>query len=165
MSPCVGCCGLFAELDGPTHPYMLSSPGCWAIYGEVLAREYADYERYFAVHRLTVDAFAAQHPHSLCEQNTRSVGIHLCRLHLSLERGLVATETNAAMIALAAIKSQIVRLPPPESLGLVTVSDVHAATSPDEHCDAVRRWAASVWQAWAPHHAVIREWVDSIFSQ
>lgn len=36
---CVGCGGLFPEMDGPTHRYMESSPGCWAAYGEVLARE------------------------------------------------------------------------------------------------------------------------------
>lgn len=51
---CIGCQAEFAHIDGPTHEYMLSSPGCWAAYGEVLAREYSD-NRLARLHRLTVD--------------------------------------------------------------------------------------------------------------
>lgn len=57
MIKCMGCGGVFAEIQGPTHRYLESSPGCWAAYGEVLAREYSD-PAYFQVHRLTVDAYA-----------------------------------------------------------------------------------------------------------
>ena len=163
MIPCCGCGGLFPEVDGPTHPYMLSSPGCWAAYGEVLAREYADYAGFSGVHRLTVDAFAAQHPHSPSAENTRSVGFHLCRLCLLLERGLDAGRANAAMVAIAAHKSRFVPLPLPAVLGAITVAHVCAARGCKEHREAVRRWAASVWQAWAPCHSVVRGWVDGIF--
>lgn len=41
---CPGCGLMTAVQDGPTHPYVVSSPGCWAIYGEVLAREYQNPE-------------------------------------------------------------------------------------------------------------------------
>ncbi len=164
MVACCGCGGRFAEVDGPTHPYMLSSPGCWATYGEVLAREYADYTGFSATHRLTVDAFAAQHPHSPSAENTRSVGFHLCRLCLLLERGLDAGRANAAMVAIAAHKSRFVPLPVPANLGGVTVADVHAAANPERHREAVRRWAAAVWDAWAPCHPIVRNWVDGIFS-
>src|ERR1700688_1721358 len=58
---CIGCQAEFARIDGPTHEYVLSSPGCWAAYGEVLAREYRDY-RLARLHRLTVDTYAVQHP-------------------------------------------------------------------------------------------------------
>ncbi len=163
MVACSGCRGRFAELDGPTHPYMLSSPGCWAAYGKVLAREYADYTGLSDVHHLTVDAFAAQHPHSRCAQNTRSVGIHLCRLCLLLERGFDAGRANAAMVAIAAHKARFVPLSVPANLGKVTVAEVHAAVSIEQHRKAVRRWAASVWEAWSPCHQVVRGWVDEIF--
>lgn len=39
---CIGCGAMFADQEGPTHRYMESSPGCWAVYGEVVAREYSD---------------------------------------------------------------------------------------------------------------------------
>ena len=163
MVPCHGCGGRFPDVAGPTHPYMLSSPGCWAAYGEVLAREYADYTAYAGVHRLTVDAFAAQHPHSPSAENTRSVGYHLCRLSLLLDDDLDPTRANAAMVAIAAAKARFVPLPPPANLGAVTVADVVAAADADEHREAVRAWAASVWHAWSPHHAVVRNWVAGIF--
>lgn len=48
---CTGCKARFRDMEGPTHPYMESSPGCWAAFGDVLAREYSD-PVYFEVHRL-----------------------------------------------------------------------------------------------------------------
>ncbi|MCP5049599.1 MAG: hypothetical protein GY940_20685 [bacterium] len=58
MAPCFSCGAPVPEIEGPVHRYMDSSPGCWKIFGEVLAREYSNaaYARY---HRLTVDAYAA----------------------------------------------------------------------------------------------------------
>ena len=58
---CLGCGGEFREMDGPTHPYVLSSAGCWAAYGELLALEYED-RTYAVVNRLSVDTYAVQHP-------------------------------------------------------------------------------------------------------
>jgi hypothetical protein len=142
---------------------MLSSPGCWATYGEVLAREYADYDGFRMIHRLTVDAFAVQHPHSPAAENIRSVGFHLCRLCLILEQGLDAHRANAAMVAIAAHKTLFTPLRIPACLGTVTVADVYAAQDPAEHRDAVRRWAVAVWQAWTPCHDIVRNWVKGIF--
>ena len=76
--PCAGCGALVPVTDGPTHPYIGASPGCWAIYGEVLAREYGEYA-YPPVHRLTVDAYAAQHPGVPSRRSIQSVAIHLRR--------------------------------------------------------------------------------------
>ena len=70
---CLSCGGVFPDIDGPVHRYMKSSPGCWAVYGEVLAREYED-PYFFEVHRLTVDAYAVQHPGSTDRQSIQSVG-------------------------------------------------------------------------------------------
>lgn len=163
MVACCGCNGLFPEADGPTHPYMPSSPGCWAAYGQVLAREYADYPAFGGAHRLTVDAFAAQHPGGPAPENVRSVGFHLCRLCLLLERGLDPARANAAIVAIAAHKSRFTRLPAPSGLGTVTVADVLASAGPEAHRAAVRRWAASVREAWGPCHGVVRGWIDGIF--
>jgi hypothetical protein len=48
---CVGCGALVPDIDGPTHRYMAASPGCWALFGEVVAREFSDF-RYARVHLL-----------------------------------------------------------------------------------------------------------------
>ncbi|HED04410.1 MAG TPA: hypothetical protein ENI60_06555, partial [Candidatus Fraserbacteria bacterium] len=108
---CVGCGGQFPEIDGPVHRYMESSPGCWAAFGEVLAREYSD-PIYFGVHRLTVDAYAVQHPGSPSRQSIRSVGVHLIRLCLFLEHGLSAENANDAMLKAAKLKHTFVWLEP-----------------------------------------------------
>jgi hypothetical protein len=47
-------------------------------------------------------------------------------------------------------------LEPPADPGAVTVLDA-AAGSPEELGAVVRRWAASVWEAWAENHGAIRE--------
>lgn len=40
--PCLGCGGLVPNVPGPAHPYIQTSPGCWQVYGEAVARWYAD---------------------------------------------------------------------------------------------------------------------------
>ncbi|HMP06125.1 MAG TPA: DUF5946 family protein [Lacipirellulaceae bacterium] len=160
---CCGCGGRFAEVDAPTHPYMPPSPGCWACYGQVLARQYVDYSGARDILRLTVDAYAVQHPHAPSSQNTRSIGFHLCRLCLLLERGLDASRADAAMAVISAHKSRFIPLPIPASLGEVTVADVHAAASPERRLEIVRQWAAVAWEAWTPCHQVVRGWVAGIF--
>jgi len=44
-SRCCGCGVVLPDAGGPTHPYMLSSPACWAAYGEVSSRAYLDPQR------------------------------------------------------------------------------------------------------------------------
>ncbi len=155
---CPGCGALVPELDEPVHPYIGASPGCWALYGEVLGREYGDYTRYAPIHRLTVDAYAAQHPGESSPQAIGSVGAHLIRLYLILERGLPPERANAAMRWATRRKREFAWLEPPPSTGEVTVLDVLRVAEPDEHIRRVREWARSVWEAWSPHHETIRSW-------
>lgn len=160
-SPCLGCGALVPDEAGPTHRYMDASPGCWRLYGELLAREYEDYARFAPVHRLTVDAYAAQHPGTPSPQAIGSVGVHLVRLHLQLERGLPHEEANDAMLEISSrAKERFVWLDPPASPGDVTVLDVLDAGGVEEHMERVRDWAAAVWEAWAPHHETVRRWAS-----
>src|SRR5262245_6864228 len=160
--PCPSCGGLFRPHEGPVHPYMDSSPACWAAYGEVLAREYSNPEL-LAVHRLSVDAYAVQHPGGNSRQAIQSVGVHLVRLCLLLERDLSHTLANAAMLKAARFKSEYFWLERPPSLGRITVADVHAASGHVAHGSAATEWARSVWSAWSVHHAVVRQWADAHF--
>ena len=134
------------------------SPACWAAYGEVLAREYSD-PAYFQVHRLSVDAYAVQHPGRESPQAINSVAVHLIRLCLQLERQLTPEQANSAMVQATLNKGRYVWLEPPSSLGDVTVKDVWRAQNVEAHIEAVRRWARSAWQAWISHHATVRGWM------
>ena len=69
IKACFSCGAQVPDVEGPTHRYMLSSPGCWAVFGEVLAREYSN-ALYMKNHRLTVDAYAVQHPGKPSRQAT-----------------------------------------------------------------------------------------------
>lgn len=159
--PCKGCGGLFPDVSGPTHRYIESSAGCWAAYGEVLAREYGDPE-HFKVHRLTVDAYAAQHPGQPSPQSIKSTGYHLVRLCLLLKCGLEIGRVNGAMLAIAKKKEQFTWLKPPLSLGPVTVADVIRSQTITQHKETVWLWAESVWEAWRPHHPVIYSWLPTL---
>ena len=160
---CVGCGAEFPHSEGATHPHMRSSPGCWAAFGAVLAREYRD-PGLFVSHRLSVDAYAVQHPG---EPNSRpavqSVGLHLARLMLQLERGLTPERANAAMGQLAEYKARFHWLAPPVSLGSITVADVALAIDPVAHRAAVHAWARAALDAWQVHHPIIEGWLRYAF--
>jgi Family of unknown function (DUF5946) len=158
---CCGCGADFADNTGPTHAYMLSSAGCWEAYGRVLAREYESLA-HARLHRLTVDAYAVQHPGVDGPQARNSVGIHLSRLCLMFDRGWSVERANDAMLAITAKKRRYPWLTPPSNRGSVTVEDVLAAENPSEHLCAVEQWAKSAWQAWAEHHAIVRGWVENL---
>ena len=157
LSRCVGCGGPFPASAGPVHRYMESSPGCWAVYGEVLAREYGD-AAYFSVHRLTVDAYATQHPGQPSPQSIQSVAIHLVSLCLTFEHGLPVELAAAAMQAAAKGKAAFWWLEPPADRGKITAADVYRAGSAKEHAQTVRAWAENVWAAWSAHHGTVRTW-------
>lgn len=159
--PCFGCGGSFPDIEGPTHRYAESSPGCWAAYGEVLAREYSD-QAYARLHRLTVDTYAVQHPGRPGPQTIQSVAGHLISLYLILEQGRAMEYGTRAMGLVTQRKGHYSWLDPPVLMGRVTVADVQRAQCLEEHQAWVQKWAESAWQAWASHHAVVRMWADEL---
>lgn len=165
MSARVTCPGCRASVPDVAEmrerPYIGSAPGCWLLYSEVLAREYGDL-RYTSAHQLTVDAYAVQHPGVPERRTARSVAIHLVGLCLSLERQRGPIELPRLRQRLAPAKRVFPWLPPPDSLGDVTVVDVHVAETPEAHRATVDRWARSVWDAWSPHHAQVRAWAEGL---
>ena len=158
---CFGCGGGFPEMDGPTHPYMLSSAGCWAAYGELLALEYED-RAYAPLHRLSVDTYAVQHPGIDTPRARNSVGIHLSRLSLILELGWPIGKANDAMQIITAKRFTFPWLSPPASFGPLTVKNVLEAEGAVEHMAAVQLWAKVVWQAWGEHHIAVRGWLREL---
>lgn len=151
--PCVGCDGLFRRIEGPTHRYMESSSGCWAAYGEVLARESGD-AAYSSAQRLGVDAYAVLHPGRLSPPSIQSIAGHLVRLCLLLEKGVSVSRANDVMLQAAQNKSHYFWLTPPPSRGHITVADVHRTASASAHVGLVAEWAA-----WSAHHSTVRQWL------
>ncbi len=156
---CIGCGALVPDTDGPTHAYIGASPGCWAIYGEVLAKEYGEYG-YPAVHRLTVDAYAVQHPGTPSRRSIQSVAVHLISLYLVLERGYESAKATWVMQRVVSHSEHFVWLEPPSSMGAMTVVDVNRAKDLAEHERLVQEWARASWEAWSQHREQVERWAS-----
>lgn len=161
LVPCVGCGGLFPSADGPTHRYMESSPGCAAAAGAVFSRQYENVPTYSDVYRLTVDAYAVQHPGGRSRQAIQSVGVHLIRLCLVFEHGLTAERANDAIIAATRRKHEFFWLEPPPTMGAITVANFGPDMAVEDFKQTIRDWARSAWDAWAAHHPTIRGWLPA----
>ncbi|HLH99326.1 MAG TPA: DUF5946 family protein [Acidimicrobiales bacterium] len=155
---CFGCGAVVPDIDGPTHAYIPSAPGCWQLFGEVLAAEFSDPARW-PVHQLTVDTYAVQHP-STDRRGRQSVALHLMGLCLQLEHDLPARGIPPLRAAhLARHRDGGFPELVPHLVGYPhTVTDVVGAACPYTHRARVRRWAESTWEAWGPHHGQVREW-------
>ncbi|MDE3070296.1 MAG: hypothetical protein KGJ43_06175 [Acidobacteriota bacterium] len=158
---CPGCRGVVPDEAGPVHAYMLSAPGCWRLYGEVLAREYGDALRR-REHRLAVDAYAVQHPGSHDRRNRQSVALHLMSLALILERSATHEQARRMLSACARARPEFPWLEPPEVPGAVTVVDVHRASGAGAHLELVRAWAMGAWRAWSRQHPVVLGWLEDV---
>ena len=157
VSACPGCGLVLVVRAAPTHPYIGASPACWALYGEVLAREYGD-PNYSRLHQVTVDTYAVQHPGVPERRSIQSVAMHLITLCLVLEDGADPREGPK-------LHKRLVRWPgfhwlePPTPNGQITICDVLQARTSAEHERVVDAWASDVWAAWEHHHATVRDWI------
>lgn len=155
---------MLPEHDGPTHPQIGASAACWALYGEVLAREYGELG-YPECHRLTVDAYAVQHPGSPGRRAVQSLCTHLCGLYLVLEQGVEGHRATALIDQVLSSKPRFEWLDPPQRNGTLTVRHVLESSAGVTHCDAVETWARDLWAAWEPHHDTVRGWLRPVFEQ
>jgi uncharacterized protein DUF5946 len=135
---------------------MESSAACWAKFGELLTREYESLD-YAPAHRLTVDAYAVQHPGKPSPQAIQSVAVHLISLHAVLELGLEHRRA-AHLIANCADRGRFTWLEPPPGPAAITLLHPLEARSAGAHLIAVKEWATAAWQAWSRHHDQIRAW-------
>jgi hypothetical protein len=155
---CLGCGALVPDIEGSTHEYMLSAPGCWSLFNRVAVQQYEIAS--FDLRRLAVDAYAVQHPGTTDRRAVQSVAVHLLSLYFVLERGLTPTKATDKMRHALTDKSRFVWLKPPSSMGEITVVDVVNGTDLIEHEEMVKRWARSAWEAWRAYHDQIRKWAD-----
>lgn len=156
--PCPGCGAHLQPVDGPVHAYMASSPACFGAFNLVIAAEYSD-PALMAAHRLSVDAYAVQHPGSAEDRRcVQSVGLHLARLGVQLDSFMRPKDINDLMVRFSGHKASLVWLDPPSTFRK-TIADVVEFTGSKRHEGAVRDWALSTWQDWSAHHDTIRQWV------
>jgi len=153
---CPGCGLELPQVGGATHPYIGASPSCWALFGEVLAREYAD-ATYMTVHQLTVDSYAVQHPGTQDPRAIRSVWGHLVSLYWQLDQGQPAAEAQTLIPLATRLADGLGQLGPPSRRPDLTVADVIGATTAVEHRERVEAWARDVWTAWEEHRGRIAE--------
>ena len=77
LETCPGCGLESVDADGPLHVYVVTSAGCWRLFGQAQT---------LPVERLFVDAYMAQHPGGESPQQTQSVAAHLIVLDAVLRR-------------------------------------------------------------------------------
>ena len=156
MGSCPGCAGAFPDVDGPTHPYMESSPGCWRSFGEVLAADYSSSDR-MAFHQIVVDAYAAQHPGAGDRRQVQSVGLHLMTLCLFLDHDVDPAQGPQ-------LHRRMVRRPEFRRLhrsgaGDLTVAHLAAGAAVETVRQAADEWARTVWTSYEQEHATVRGWL------
>jgi hypothetical protein len=105
--------------------------------------------------RLIVDCYAVQHDKYIL--SGRSLAAHLAGVCIALEHGGDASLLGAVQQWLGRT-GELPKPAVPMARGGVTVDDVITAV-PEERHTAVRRWAASAWDAWAEHHELARTWI------
>jgi hypothetical protein len=130
----------------------------------LLAREYGEFEMP-PNHKFTVDAYAAQHPGQDESRSRQSIGVHLIRLCLMLERDAPADYATRIMSRATNGSLGFPWFDPVTPIGTVTVSDVLAASDFAEHSRLVREWADDIWSAWTERHETVRRWVDRLEAQ
>ena len=156
-SVCPGCGAVIPEPGGRVQPTLGASPGCWAAYGDLVAREYGEWGNP-PIHRLTVATYAAQHPGEPSAKAIQSVAVHLITLQFVLERGLDAARVPREIGRAVADLSEFRWLEPPVEPAWLTILDVQGARDVKEHTARIQRWARSVWEGWGPHQDVVRKW-------
>lgn len=143
---CFGCGGTFSAAEGPTHRYMLSTPGCWAAYGAVLAREYESPALFGAVHQLSVGAYALQHPGDPANRRAKqSVWLHYAAIRLIFDGASEAA--IPAVLKLLSERSYPAPPEPPQAFAITHASVIDAPVS--DHAERVRAWAHCAFDGWS----------------
>lgn len=132
---------------------------CRVAFERLLERDYSGFAPH-PIHRLAVDAYCLQHPDEYMK-SAKSAAAHLTGVVHAFEYDASPRIGRALEIWLdGGVEVTRPEPPPPGDRGRMTIADVLGAEDPEEHGDRVRRWAVAAWDAWSPHHATARRWVE-----
>ena len=154
LETCLSCGLQTKKTDEPVHKYLLSTPGCWAKFGQLLALEYQDLQ-YGRVHEISVDAYALQHPGEKSSQTINSAHIHLAGLYAYFKLGRNFDELDLIKREVAKHKQNFLWLEPPKNMERINVGTVLQASNATEHGVQVEKWAHYIFGKWEVHHSVI----------
>jgi hypothetical protein len=143
------CSGCGRRIEGGTE-------GCRAAFDALVGRDFGD-ARFFAVHRLFVDAYSLQHPDEFC-RSAKSLAAHLAGLCLILEHGASPAIGSASLNRWLDGPAPLAKPPIPADRGAVTLADLEGIEDPGAWGAAVRRWAESTWEAWRELQPAARIW-------
>jgi hypothetical protein len=149
---CFGCGALVESISGKPHKYLGATQGCWNIYGQILAKEYCEYNYPETIHRLTVDTYSVQHPGQPCKQAIQSVNLHLIGLYLIIENNYIGKIVTKKIGEILSKKPMFEWLEPPIPNGTITVIDVITTKTFEEHEIRVMEWSKNVWNCWKIKH-------------
>jgi hypothetical protein len=135
------------------------SEGCQRLFESIGLREYEDM-RFGRYHRIVVDVYAMQHPDRY-GRSAKSFAAHLTGLCAWLDDEADSQSVNAAVQRWLSGPSPIDKPPVPRGYGALTIRELADEADPTRYGDALRRWARSTWQAYAPLHAIARAWIDT----
>ena len=131
--------------------------GCRASFEALLARDFSD-SGFFGVHRLFVDCYCLQHPDDFCA-SAKSLAAHLVGL-AAIVQGEAGPATGSADLRNWLDGNRALAKPAlPGERGAMTLADLEAIGEPAAWREAVSRWAASIWTAYAPLNGLAREWL------
>jgi hypothetical protein len=137
--------------------------GCQRLFESIGLREYEDM-RFARYHRIVVDVYAMQHPDRY-GRSAKSFAAHLTGLCAWLDDEGAAQGANASVQRWLSGPSPIETPPLPPSYGTITIRELVDAEEPVAYGDALRRWARSTWEAYAPLHAIARAWIATAVTQ
>lgn len=161
LASCPSCGALCSDIDGPTHPYMVASAGCWAAFGALQADEAARFG-YPSVHALIVDAYAASHGgDGSARRDRQSVCIHLIALCAVID---CAETPRGRVVLLQRLTRRKVEWPAlNRPAGVPGLSHTHAtgAAAIADYTKRGREWAGAIWSFWYPEHDRIRAMLDA----
>ncbi len=145
------CSGCGLEIAG-------GDAGCEALLQELNARVYSDV-RYGRLLSMGVDIYALQHPDNYCV-SAKSLAAHLCGLCGIIERDQPPSPPNMALRAWLDGSVDIEKPDLPHDRGTRTIGDLIDCDDPEQFDKAVWLWGRDVWAAYAPLHALARQWLD-----
>lgn len=117
-------------------------------------------DQIYFIHQHVVDAYTAQE----ANEHTKPIGITfaLAGLYLFLERGYTGRQVQKAHMEMSNHKQTWPVIIFPKQRGDLTIQDVLASAPGDERDLMIKKWCASVWQAYHENHDAVRNLVNSI---
>jgi len=140
--------------DGPSDPYGCATPSCWAMFTEILARDYSQYQ-HLPEHRLVVDAYMVQHPNFATAAGRRSVVIHLTGIYAAVVCHMPFVRIGHMLGEIFPNKEDAPVLAQPLSNGQFNVGDIYVAAGLKDHSKLAWEWGISIWQAWRIHEETL----------